>query len=40
MQQCDQSLATSPAFIDEVTRVFKTASPLMAFLTGAIDLPF
>ena len=40
MQQCDEALATSPAFIDEVTHAFRAASPLMAFLTTAIDLPF
>ena len=40
MLQCDQSMATSAAFFEEVTSDFRTASPLMAFLTGAIDLPF
>jgi len=40
MQRCDEDLAASPEFINEVTRAFRAASPLMAFLTGAIDLPF
>ncbi len=40
MQRCDQALACSPGFIGEVTQAFKAASPFMAFLTDAVDLPF
>lgn len=40
MQSGTRELATSPDFINEVTRAFKAAGPLLAFLSGAIDLPF
>ena len=40
MQGCSRELATSPEFINEVTRAFKAASPFMAFLAGALELPF
>ncbi|MFQ5470293.1 MAG: DUF2461 domain-containing protein [Gammaproteobacteria bacterium] len=40
LQNADKALATSPAFINEVERALKSASPLMRFLTYSIDLPF
>jgi len=40
VQAGSRELATSPEFINEVTRAFKAASPLMAFLTNALELPF
>ena len=40
MQPCDENLACSPAFITEVERAFKAASPLLEFLTTAVKLPY
>ena len=40
MQEGSRELAMSPEFINEVTRAFKAASPLMAFLADALELPF
>ena len=40
VQTASRELATSPEFINEVSRAFKAASPLMAFLANALELPF
>lgn len=40
MQTATIKQAMSPAFIDEVAAAFRTLSPLMAFLTNAVKLPF
>lgn len=40
MQEDDETLATSPDFIKEVNKAFKTAAPFMEFLTSSQDLPF
>jgi len=40
MQQATRKQAMSPGFIDEVADAFRTLSPLMAFLTNAVRLPF
>lgn len=39
-QAGSRELATSPDFINEVTRAFRAASPFMAFLAAALELPF
>jgi uncharacterized protein (TIGR02453 family) len=39
-QAGSRELAMSPEFINEVTRAFKAASPFMAFLSDALELPF
>ena len=40
VQTGSRELATSPEFINEVSRAFKAASPLMAFLANALELPY
>lgn len=40
MQPATRELAMSPEFIAEVSRAFKTASPLMEFLTTSLELPY
>lgn len=40
MQQFDPALALTPKFITEVEKVFKAASPMMEFLTKAVELKY
>lgn len=40
MQEIDPALALTPKFISEVEKVFKAASPMMEFLTKAVELKF
>ena len=40
MRTATRKQAMSPRFIDDVTDAFRRLSPLMAFLTGAVKLPF
>jgi uncharacterized protein (TIGR02453 family) len=40
MQPATKKQAMSPKLIDEVADAFNTLSPLMAFLTNAVKLPF
>jgi uncharacterized protein (TIGR02453 family) len=40
MRTATKKQAMSPKFIDEVADAFRTLSPLMAFLTNAVKLPF
>lgn len=40
MNHCDPDMITTPGFINDVEKTFITASPLMKFLTNAIDLPY
>lgn len=40
VQHIDESLALKPDFINEVERAFRAATPLMQFVTRALDLPF
>ena len=40
MRTATKKQAMSPRFIDEVADAFRTLSPLMAFLTNAVKLPF
>lgn len=40
LQTVEPELALSPKFITEVERAFKSVSPLMAFITGAMKLYF
>ena len=40
MQPIDPALTLTPKFISEVERIFKAASPMMAFLTNAVELKY
>ena len=40
MQPIDDKLTLTPKFILEVERIFKTASPMMEFLTKAVELKY
>lgn len=40
MQPIDPKLILTPKFITEVERIFKTASPMMEFLTKAVELKY
>ncbi|MDH5777898.1 MAG: DUF2461 domain-containing protein, partial [Gammaproteobacteria bacterium] len=40
LQEIDPALALTPKFISEVEKIFKASSPLMAFLTNAVELKF
>lgn len=40
MQEDKESAALKPGFITEVERAFKAASPIMEFLTKAVELPY
>lgn len=40
MQPIDPALTLTPKFIAEVERIFKAASPMMEFLTKAVELKF
>lgn len=40
MQEFDQSIVSTSKFIDQVEASFKTASPLMRFVTHAMELPY
>lgn len=40
LQYVDPGLALTPKFIKEVERAFITASPLMEFVTTALELPY
>lgn len=40
MHHLDPDLALTPKFITEVERIFKAASPMMAFLTRAVELKY
>lgn len=40
MQSVDNKLILTPQFITEVERIFKAASPMMAFLTKAVELKY
>ena len=40
MQPIDPALTLTPKFISEVERIFKAASPMMAFLTRAVELKY
>jgi uncharacterized protein (TIGR02453 family) len=40
MRTATKKQVTSPKFMDEVADAFQTLSPLMAFLTRAVKLPF
>jgi uncharacterized protein (TIGR02453 family) len=39
-QNIDSSVVTAPDFIDEVGEAFTTISPLMRFITEALELPY
>jgi uncharacterized protein (TIGR02453 family) len=40
MRDGDAKLAASPKLVDEVADTFASASPLLRFLCGALDVPF
>jgi uncharacterized protein (TIGR02453 family) len=40
MQEADAKLASSPRLVGEVAETFASASPLLKFLCGAVDVPF
>jgi uncharacterized protein (TIGR02453 family) len=40
MHEADAKLASLPKLVDEVAGTFASASPLMKFLCGALDVPF
>jgi uncharacterized protein (TIGR02453 family) len=40
MQEADESMATSEAFIDEVELAFNTTAPMMAFISRSLGLRF
>ena len=40
MQPIDPALTLTPKFIGEVERIFKAASPMMEFLTRAVELKY
>ena len=40
MQHIELSVAQSPDFLSQIERIYKAASPFMAFITNALSLPY